>query len=184
MRIRTLKLLCAICAVAISSFAAIAIQALHGGDLELEARPVVAWSPPPEIPSEAMPDRATAPDMQAILARPIFMPDRKPFVAAPPSQAVQQKVQLVATPPPQPNIQAPNIVLKGVLLTSSLGKAFVTTPESPDGTWLTIGKNIDGWTLTAITKSSAKFSEGEQKIELQLYVDNPANTVGLVAPGN
>ncbi len=158
--------------------------------LDLASRTVAPWVPPPESQTLQTSVSAEQDNVADVLARPLFMPDRKPFqpppLPAPPPQAAAPPPVVVEpqAPPPAPAPEAPapppplNATLKGVLLTNALDKAYLVFPESPDGAWVTVGTDISGWKLTRIAKDQVTLVLGEQKKVLQLYVDNPAMPVG------
>jgi hypothetical protein len=178
-----------------TSAAALAISALSAlvmlhTPLNLASRTVAPWVPPPEQSAPQAPFSMAQDSVSDVLLRPIFMPDRKPFQPLPPPAPVPQAeapppvVVEPAAPAPAPTPEAPapppplNATLKGILLTDALDKAYLVYPASPDGVWVTVGTEIDGWKLMRIAKDQVTLVLGEQKQVLQLYVDNPAMSVG------
>jgi hypothetical protein len=124
------------------------------------------------------------------------LPDRKPFQTPPPEpppppmDVSTPQVTAPTVPPPAPAAPEPapppplNASLKGVLITDALDKAYIVSPDAPDGMWFTVGSEISGWKLTRIRNSEVTLVSGEQNQTLQLYVDNPAMPVGNPAPAN
>jgi hypothetical protein len=163
---------------------------------DLASRPVAPWSPPQQQIVSAKFDSASQDTMNDILARPLFLPDRKPFQPPPPEpppppmDVSTPQVTAPTVPPPAPAAPEPapppplNASLKGVLITDALDKAYIVSPDAPDGMWFTVGSEISGWKLTKIRNSEVTLVSGEQNQTLQLYVDNPAMPVGNPAPAN
>ena len=160
--------------------------------LDLTSKPAAPWSPPPEEDKTQIKAPIAPGETNNMLVRPIFLPDRKPFRPPPPPAPIPQPEapapQVVApvAPPPAPTPEPPapspppplTATLKGVLLTDALDKAYLVSPEAPDGTWVTVGAQVSGWKLTHIAKDQVTLILGEQMQVLQLYVDNPEMPVG------
>jgi hypothetical protein len=196
MKLRSLQIIALGTGAAALAISALAAFVMLGAPLDLASRTAVTWVPPPDQSAPQAPV-STAQDVLAdVLARPVFLPGRKPFQPPPPPAPAPQAevpppvVMEPAAPPPAPAPVAPapppplNATLKGVLLTDALDKAYLVYPQSPDGAWVTVGMEIDGWKLTRIAKDQVTLVLGGQKLVLQLYVDNPAMPVGNAATAN
>jgi hypothetical protein len=148
-------------AAALASPAAIPSPSIEGGEggfaaESLDLRPV------------ALPDEPeAAPTWSEALARPIFSPDRRPFVPAPPEprQAEPETVE-TAEPPPDAGL-----AVKGIFLHDNVRRALVTSAASPGGEWLTVGAAVAGWTVSAIEATSVVLSAPPAALTLQLNVD-------------
>jgi hypothetical protein len=97
-----------------------------------------------------------------ILAQPVFLKARTPFVAPPPP------------PPPAPVAPAavhtdPGLVLGGVTLTSSVRKVYLFSKADPQGTWVGEGESFKGWRVQSIDSTGAKLQQHNRTLELYLY---------------
>ena len=131
-----------------------------------------------------------APPLSDVFARPLFRLDRRRFdpskvvTVAPQPQAPPLAPEPVPEPPPIPVAQAapppvfPQITLKGVRLTGQKDAALLETPDFPLGQWFSVGSDLSNWRLKSITDDSVTFISGDLTQVLQLYVDNPTNSIG------
>lgn len=92
--------------------------------------------------------------------RPVFNETRRP--AAPPPA-----IPVAAAPAPAP-AAFPDIRLHGVIREHSSsrggGSAYVKTPSEPRGVWLSVGEEIEGWTLIGVGDSKVLFRrDGRQE---------------------
>lgn len=198
MKLRSLQYITLAVGLATVAGSILAMDAMRRPALDVMHRPVTPWVPPDEVPQPSTDVASPFTSTQALLERPLFQPDRRPFQPPPPLEQVMPPVAIVVEPPPSPPVvietaappPAPvpspplNATLKGVLLTDALDEAYLVYPASPNGAWVTVGTEIDGWKLTRIAKDQVTLVLGEQKQVLQLYVDNPAMPVGNAAPAN
>ncbi len=134
----------------------------------------------------------TAP-LSNVFVRPLFRPDRRPFdpskfavvstpepqppPPAPEPTPIPELPPIPAVQPPPPAI-FPQITLKGVRLTGQNDSALLETPEFPLGQWFAVGADLSNWRLKSITHDGVTFISGDLTHVLQLYVDNPTNSVG------
>ncbi len=163
-------------------------QILSASTYRLESRPFAG--PPHELKTAQPPDIFEQPKpLNAIMARPLFRPDRKPFTPPPVVPAVAPMPEPASPPPPEPPPPAPlavplvvpefpAIALRGIRMTGEIDAALLESPDFPQGKWISVGTELLGWHITRIEKERVIFSAGDIKHTLQLYVDNPTNAVG------
>jgi hypothetical protein len=164
--------------------------AWHVGNLPLLDFPALSVkSPAPQKSSVPANEAIVGPEPLVIaFERPLFRPDRKPFD---PRKDVVIAEPLPLPPPPEPEIAAlpvevvpaavavfPQLTLRGIHMTGQIDKALLETPETPLGSWMTVGTIVLNWRLKTITSDSVTFSLGDQTQILKLYVDNPTNSIG------
>ncbi|CAN5392028.1 hypothetical protein BH10PSE7_BH10PSE7_29590 [soil metagenome] len=153
------------------------------GALQLDFAPAgdqrfADWRPDKPAVTEDLP--AVTADYSAILARPVFSALRKPPRARPPDTPPEG-------PPPEgppvmvepaeitPPLEPPQLVLKGVLLENGRKAALLQSPASPDGMWVEMGKEVNGWTLTQVDRDRVELQAGDAKAAFALYVDKISN---------
>lgn len=104
-------------------------------------------------------------EIAEISARPLFAPDRKPFVAPPPAVAEAGPEAPVA------DVSADGFRLVGTLrLGRTTSRALIRTPGKPAAQWVEVGRAIEGWTLDTIEKDRALLKRDGQLAELKLFV--------------
>lgn len=111
-------------------------------------------------------------DLTETHARPLFNPDRRPFLAKPP--VVEQSMAVPEPVVAQPASLPRRLVLIGTNAGTSEGSVLVRQQESEEVRWLTIGETFDGWRLTAASEDGASFicaepQGGDCKYQLELY---------------
>lgn len=112
-------------------------------------------------------------ELTQTLARPIFSPDRRPFVAKP--QVVEQPVAHV-TVVEQPIIAPRRLLLLGTNVGGSVSSVLVRNQESSEVRWLKLGESFDGWVLTKAAADAATFvcepqRDTDCEYKLLLYVE-------------
>jgi hypothetical protein len=103
------------------------------------------------------------------LARPMFRADRKPFVAeVTPPPPVEETVQ---EQPAAPQTQPPEgLKLVGIMRDGEgRDRALVKSAQSPTASWVGIGDEIDGWSISEIAPSAVTLSADASNIKLELY---------------
>jgi hypothetical protein len=128
-------------------------------DIEIPA-PIQPTTKPSAFVSTPLVSDAAAED--PILARPIFDPTRRPFVASPPPPPPPQ-----APPPPAAPVVMP--LLDGVILTESTRKALIRLAGEADGSWLQVGELAGRWKVARIEPSLVELEVEGQRFELPLY---------------
>jgi hypothetical protein len=99
------------------------------------------------------------------VARPIFSPTRREFVAA----------QQLETPPPPvetiaaPVIRKPALVLQGTRRIDGKTTALIKLESSPNPDWYSVGQLIDAWQISLIDTNRLVLSYGEERAEYALY---------------
>ncbi|MEQ1717733.1 MAG: hypothetical protein ABL907_17440, partial [Hyphomicrobium sp.] len=101
-----------------------------------------------------------------ILARPLFRPDRRPFVPKPVAEVVppppEQAPAAVPTPPQSEPAAVPVPPLPpGLKLVGIVGgvqgarRALLRSAEMPEGKWYPLGSDLNGWKITRIDADEA-----------------------------
>jgi len=120
-----------------------------------------AARPPADAPRQAA---APAPFLMAAAAsftdlteRPIFSPARRPFVAE-------------APPPPPPSAAAPppnlDVAIKAIVIAQGERMALVSRGGQKRAELLSEREQIDGWTVSAITRDAVLFRLGTRELHL------------------
>jgi len=97
-----------------------------------------------------------------ILAQPIFLKTRAPFVAPPPA----------ALPPsvvPPPTYTDPAFVLGGITMSRKIRKAYLFARGESQGVWVSEGEHFKGWSIQTVDSGSVKLQQQNRTIELFLY---------------
>lgn len=145
---------------------------------------------PPRSPSQtgaaaAAAVRAAPPalaiDRTAILARPLFRPDRRPYVAppadtAPPVASLEVEIGPVAAPsdpgpelaPAEPALLPPGLRLVGILRDEDRARALLRHDGGP-ARWYPQGEELSGWTLTRIGPDFVELQALGQTSMLKLF---------------
>lgn len=141
---------------------AFAIGAVVGvGD---EAQPPKTEWRPPQLLSPPV-ERGVAAGEGATLSRPIFWRSRRPL----PPSASDRKTD----PSAQPATTASGFTVGGIVKLGPEARAFLVSPNSPDGKWIVKGDSIDGWTINDITDFDVTLSDGAQTARLRLFGEAP-----------
>ncbi len=157
--------------------------------IEPSARPILSWDPAIELHKSSATLADIKPDRFSVLtAKPLFSPTRQPFTPPPsPAQpvAVVEPVAVVPPSPPAPPVEpmfdVGLIAMKGTKQQDGQWQALITSPQSPEGDWLSVGEAISGWKIQLISPNDAILAQHEHVHTLQLYVDN--RKVGLGSGG-
>lgn len=94
------------------------------------------------------------------LSRPIFSKTRRPPNAA---SANLRAPEPVALPPPS------GVSLKGIVRYRSMAQAFLTSANSPQGEWKTIGDKLGSWTVDRIEHDHLALKNGTRSLKYSLY---------------
>jgi hypothetical protein len=94
------------------------------------------------------------------LSRPIFSKTRRPPSAASANLRVPEPAAL---PPP------PGVSLKGIVSYKSMVRAFLTSANSPQGEWKTIGDKLGSWTVDRIERDHLALKNGTRSLKYSLY---------------
>jgi hypothetical protein len=132
------------------------------GELLLPAQPEAAQIETDDNSSTALPDfgntRIDAPSLSQLvdlLERPLFFPGRR---------MPQPEIKKAAPPPPTPL----RLKLEGIAIAGGARVAVLRNLNGAGLLQLAEGETHDGWTLDALTSTSAEFSRGAQTNELLL----------------
>lgn len=139
-------------------FAAVALLWPSGWDSGVV---VPDWNPPSLAVVELDPPKPASADVEA-LSRPIFFKNRKPGPKA-------------AAAPDNANISdAPTgLAVTAIVKDKSVAQAFVTSSETPEGSWHKVGDAVGSWTLHKILHTEVVFQSGDQLTRVKLYTPPP-----------
>lgn len=100
-----------------------------------------------------------------VTARPVFARNRQ-------ATAVTYTPESVGPSMNTPAAAAldPNVVLRGVLISGPLEKAFITSPQNPTGRWVQLNGEIDGWRLTQVKPGQVTLEGQGQTLALKRSV--------------
>jgi hypothetical protein len=134
---------------------------LEAGDLQL-----ARGAPAPERTAALRPG-ISATDRHHALTRPLFSPDRRPWV--PP-------VEARAAPEPEPAYEPElepeaDFVLIGIGVARGRARALLTSGAGDDLGWVAEGDTVMDWTVTAISDRSVTIERAEHKMSLDLHAD-------------
>ena len=101
----------------------------------------------------------------AITARPLFSPTRRPIEATAELVAVPEPVEALPTPEMS---EQPNVGLGGVLGSIDERKALILFEDSP-ARWLRLGDDVDGWKITDISDKTITLSSDTRTFRLELF---------------
>jgi hypothetical protein len=94
-----------------------------------------------------------------IVDHPLFSRTRKPATL----------VESVAGPSsPDRVIRDHNITLKGVFIRGATIKAFVTSTQSPFGTWVALDDDVGGWRVAGVTPDQMVLNANDEKVIVPL----------------
>jgi hypothetical protein len=120
-----------------------------------------------DLPAPPRAEAAAAPTVFAeTLARPLFRSSRRPAEAkaATSETAEAGDGQAIAADLPG-GLQLAGIVQEG----GKPGRALIRSPESPTGSWVEIGHELEGWRLSEIGAQSIVFEAGGVRHTLPLF---------------
>ncbi len=71
----------------------------------------------------------------------------------------------VSVPPPAP---PPNLTVSGIIIGGGTGAAIVRRPTDASAMRITLGSQVDGWTVAAIQPRSIVLRRDDRSVTLQL----------------
>lgn len=144
------------------------------------SRQIAKWQPSQGLAPDVPAGLAEQTQLSEALSRPLFRRSRRPFdpTRAAIAEAVPEPPQIAGPEPPEAPRPELQLTVKGILLDGKTRKVLIASPEIPDGIWLSQGAEISGWRIVRLGSNGAMLTTGQQDLELKLYVDNAANTVG------
>ena len=109
-----------------------------------------------------------ASDYDEIINRPLFFEDRKPFVYVKPEKQLKQKKQTTPKKTEQYSLSA-------VIITSERQLAIIQSGRGKTLQRISLGEDIDGWTLETIEPRSILLKKGNEtkNLELEIKVSKP-----------
>jgi hypothetical protein len=151
---------------------AVALAAVHLARMPVEIGPRSIEAPVLQLAHPAPAGPAGQPGIGGtdMLARPLFSPSRRPYVAPVAVPA------FVPEPPPlqEETRQEPGgtISVIGIFLDGADRQALLVSPSFPEGKWFSIDADLDGWKLARIEADSVQLAGPQGSLSLPLYVDN------------
>jgi len=103
-------------------------------------------------------DAGSRAGFENISQRPLFSRSRTPVAVVLP----------VALPAPPPPLRDRDIKLKGVFIDGTITKAFLTSTESPFGSWVGLNGEIGGWRVEAVTPDQVVLNASDEKLIIPL----------------
>lgn len=140
-------------------FAAYAFLGPLGSDADVKAPD---WAPPTLAVGELDPPKPASEDVET-LSRPIFTKNRRPSPKAAAPQAAPETGPVADTPT--------GVTVSAIVKNKAGARAFIVSPESPDGAWKTIGDTVDSWTIATIAGSEILLKNGPRAAKLKLYAE-------------
>lgn len=101
-----------------------------------------------------------------VTARPVFARTRQASIAVIDTSAD------ASSPTVNPAVATldSNIVLRGVLISGSLQKAFITSAQNPSGRWIQVDGDVDGWRLIEVKPEQVTLEGQGQTLALKRSV--------------
>lgn len=103
------------------------------------------------------------------LERPVFSPNRRPWVPTEPQPEPEAPVPMAAV---APGPGSGPVELIGVFIHDAGQRALIKWSSSPEGEWLAVGSDVAGWKIVGIGADSVALSNSADARTLQLDVDN------------
>jgi hypothetical protein len=125
--------------------------------------------------SAATADQRSRVGFENISQRPLFSRSRRAVAA------VQAQPAVIPSAPQQ--VRDQNLKLKGVFLNGEVAKAFVTSTESPFGSWVALNGEIGGWRVASVTSDQVVLKGNEEKLVIPLIFAGPPQAGAAPAPG-
>jgi hypothetical protein len=117
---------------------------------------VADWTPPTLGVVDLYPPKPASADTES-LSRPIFAKDRKPA-----SKTAASATEAVVEGPT-------GVTVAAIVRHNNATKAFLVSPDAPDGEWRKVGDAVEAWTVTSITATEVVLESGGQLSKLKLY---------------
>jgi hypothetical protein len=119
-------------------------------------------------------DGAERPDFSGlarnqVVARPLFAPDRRPWLPpAPPPEPVTIEIEPDVEPAPDLELP-PDFILLGIGIANGEARALLLDQNAADSVWVTEGESVGGWIVTAISDQSVTVEQDGRALSLTLY---------------
>jgi hypothetical protein len=104
------------------------------------------------------------------LMRPIFRKSRRPEMV---ENNASTKLERVEPPP-----SVAGFVLSAIVKVGKTARAFVVSSSQPEGKWLLVGEEIEGWKISEVRDSEVVLSNGDRYARLGLYPDDASRQEG------
>ena len=140
----------------------VALVQLQGPAADAARRPPVPVASLPALPEDVAVSPSVKSAYAVVAERPIFQPDRRPYVAAvvaPPPAPTQ-------SPPPPPAIRAYTVV--GVVVSANRRLAWLKAPSATSPARVSEGDVVQGWRVKQISADRVTFEAGTAEHVLEL----------------
>ena len=127
-------------------------------------------------------DPTSLDSLDAIFARPLFRPGRRPPVPEPsaePEEAPEPEPEEADLPEeePKPDTEPP-LTLRGVVLAGGGGFALAEHDDGGPAIRISAGESVDGWRLVSLAVSAATFEKAGRTVVLRLTAAGAAEDEG------
>lgn len=131
-----------------------------------------------EAPSTFKPPSLAS--LDAIFARPLFRPGRRPAAAEPdPEPEPEPEVEPEEADPAEEEPETePPLTLRGVVLAGGGGFALAEHDDGGPAIRISAGESVDGWRLVSLAVSAATFEKAGRTVILRLETAGAASEEG------
>lgn len=138
------------------------LTAVRAESAQPEAPPVIDEPPPPGLPPG---DRALAPvsAFEAMLSRPLFMPDRRPAEAELSLASVPMPAM---EPAPTNEAPAPDILFIGSVEDNGTIRALIS--DGMNVSALKVGESVDGWEVVDVGPRRLVLAQADHTLEMTI----------------
>lgn len=136
--------------------------------VNVENKSIVASAAPPEEIQYVAPDIS---EFDEVINRPLFFADRKPYVYVAPEKPIKPSRQKKKTIPKKTEQYS----LNAVIITPERQLAIIQSGRGKTLQRLSLGEEIEGWTLETIEPRSVLLKKGNEtkSLELEIKISKP-----------
>ena len=148
-------------------FNALRLAIVH--PVRVEPASLAPWNPHLTGPAESAWQPAPAELFSQSMTRPIFSRTRLPFKPPQPVLPAPPPMPLPAIVPPRQAEEG--IALLGIVLSGDTRRALLRLRAFPQGKWVTVGEEVNGWRLSEVAPDRVMLQAVGQSLQLKLYRD-------------